>query len=83
MTTKTKTYVWECEYTDLFGGEANYSWLRRAEIQVPAGASQRAIVTAGKAALGLTGVRCETIDCGDWYQLRPVGSQTVAFIRSC
>jgi hypothetical protein len=79
----SNTHVWECEYTDLFGGEANYSWVRRAEIDVPAGANQRAVVAAGKAALGLTGVRCVTVDCGDWYQLRPVGSQTVAFIRSC
>jgi hypothetical protein len=81
--TKSKTYVWLAEHTDLFGGEANYSWVRRAEFEAPANASQRVIVTAGKAALGLTGVRCETIDCGDWYQLRPVGSQTVAFLRSC
>ena len=79
----SKTWVWLAELTDVFGGEANYSWVRRVEFSAPAGASQRVVVAAGKAALGLTGVRCETVDCGDWYQLRPVGSQTVAFLRSC
>jgi len=79
----SKTHVWLAEYTDTLGGEANYSWLRSAEFEVPAGASQRMVVTAGKAALGLTGVRCETVDCGDWFQLRPIGSCTVAFLRAC
>lgn len=81
--TTSKTHVWLAEYTDTFGGEANYSWVRRAEFEAPADASQRVIVTAGKAALGLTGVRCETVDCGDWFQLRPIGSCTVAFLRAC
>jgi hypothetical protein len=79
----SKTWVWLAEFTDTFGGEANYSWVRRVEFSAPADASQRVVVAAGKAALGLTGVRCETIDCGDWYQVRPVGSCTVAFLRSC
>ena len=58
-------------------------YAKNPEFEVPAGASQRMVVTAGKAALGLTGVRCETVDCGDWFQLRPIGSCTVAFLRAC
>lgn len=27
--------TYEVEYTDTFGGEANYSWVRRAKITVP------------------------------------------------
>jgi len=26
--------IWEIEYTDTFGGEANYCWVNRAEISV-------------------------------------------------
>jgi hypothetical protein len=69
-----------CEYTDSFAGEANYSWVRRAEVTVPADASDRSIVIAGKAALGLTGARCQTTNHGDSWELRPVGYCTVAFI---
>jgi hypothetical protein len=79
----TKSIVWKAEHTDTFGGQANYSWLRTCEFETAPDASQRAVVTAGKAALGLTGVRCETIDCGAWYQLRPIGGCTVVFLRSC
>ena len=69
-----------CEYTDTFGGEANYSWVRRASIELPDNATDRQIVRAGKAALGLTGVKCKKWDSGDFIELRPVGSCTVAFI---
>lgn len=69
-----------CEYTDTFGGEANYSWVRRVDIEVPENSSRLQIVRAGKKALGLTGVRCRTYDHGDSWELRPYGSCTVASI---
>lgn len=69
-----------CEYTDTFGGEANYSWVRRAEIEVPNESSPSKIVRAAKAALGLTGARCRTYNHGDSWELRPYGCCTVAFI---
>ena len=72
--------ILDCEYTDTFAGEANYSWVRRAEVELPDGATDRAIVRAGKAALGLTGTRCRTVNHGDSWELRPVGSLTVAFL---
>lgn len=28
-------HTYEVEYTDTFGGEANYSWVRRATVTVP------------------------------------------------
>lgn len=74
--------TFNCELTDTFGGEANYAWVRRAEITLPDGASDLAVVRAGKAALGLTGVRCRTSGHGDMLELRPYGTCTVAFISA-
>jgi hypothetical protein len=71
---------WNVELTDTFGGEANYSWVCRDSFELPAGASDRRIITAAKAALGLTGQRCRRFDCGEGFELRPVGSCTVAFV---
>lgn len=74
------TIAYLCELTDTFGGEPNYSWLRRALIRVPPRAPQHLIVRRAKAALGITGERCATSPYGDGYELRPQGSCTVAFI---
>jgi hypothetical protein len=71
---------WNVELTDTFGGQANYSWVRRHSFELPASASDRRIITAAKAALGLTGQRCRRFDCGEGFELRPVGSRTVAFV---
>ena len=69
-----------CEMTDTFGGEANYSWVRRATVELSQDASRRAIVRAAKSALGINGVRCETTDFGDMVEIRPRQSCTVAFV---
>ncbi len=76
----TDTIKFDCELTDTFSGEANYSWVRRATIEVPKGATHRSIVIAGKRALNLTGVRCVTDDAGDLITLRPLGMCQIAFI---
>lgn len=73
--------TYDCELTDTFGGEANYSWVRRETITLPDDASRRQVITAAKAALGLTGTRCRTFDYGDSWELRPHNSCTVAFIQ--
>lgn len=70
----------QCEYTDTFGGEANYTWVRRAELEVQDNATDRQIVLKAKQALGLTGVRCKTFNHGDSWELRPYGICTVLFI---
>ena len=77
--TETETVTVCAEYTDTFGGEANYSWVDRAEITVPAGASERTITRRVKAALGLTGMRGRSYWCGDLWEFRPYGCATVAF----
>jgi len=71
---------WNVELTDTFGGQANYSWCTRETIELPDTASDRQIITAAKAALGLTGQRCRRFDYGEGFELRPVGACVVAFI---
>ncbi len=73
--------IWTAEITDTFGGEANYSWVNRAEFTLPAGATRRQIVSAGKRALGYSGIKCDTFDLGAMYELRPRGECTVIFIN--
>ena len=72
--------LWNVELTDTFGGEANYSWVRRDQLELPETATDRQVVTAAKAALGLTGTRCRRFDHGEGFELRPCGSCTVAFV---
>ena len=66
--------------TDTFGGEANYTWVRRGTVELKEGASDLAVVRAVKRALGLEGVRCTRSEYGDIIELRPVGACVVVFI---
>ena len=68
------------ELTDTFGGEANYSWVRRATFTVPASTSDRAIVRRAKKALEITGMPCRTSTLGDMIQLDPRNWCARAFI---
>ena len=77
--TETKKDTFTAELTDTFGGEANYSWVRRATI--PATESRRALMRRAKAALGLSGMRGRSYDYGDRLEFRPSGSCTVMFIK--
>jgi hypothetical protein len=71
------------ELTDTFGGEANYSWVQREEIELPPGSSDLQVVRAAKRALGLSGVRCSRSELGETIELRPYGACVVAFISPC
>ena len=79
------------EYTDTFGGEANYSWVRRARICVPewngdgqreSAGYQRMVMRRAKAAMGLTGVRGTRAFYGDVLDFRPYRSCTVMFVTA-
>ena len=70
----------QAEYTDTFGGEANYSWVRRVEFTRPDNVSNLGLVRHAKKLLGLNGVRCYRSDWGETIVLRPVGSCTIVFI---
>ena len=72
--------TFDCELTDTFGGEPNYSRVRRETITVPDSASNRTIVCRAKAALGLTGCRCRAFPMAEGWELRPVGLLQVVFI---
>ena len=88
-------HTYNLEYTDTFGGEANYCWVRRASITMPEWPCfkgwdgngrrepkgfQRCLMRRAKAALGLTGLRGVTTSLGDGYEFRPYGLATVLFI---
>lgn len=68
------------EYTDTFGGEANYSWVYRHSATVPDHMSDLALVRYAKKYLGISGVRCDRQSWGDLIELRPRGMCTVVFL---
>ena len=57
--------AYNVEFTDTFGGEANYS---------------RELMRRAKAAMGLTGIRGRVDHHGDMIEFRPYRSCTVMFI---
>jgi hypothetical protein len=71
----------EVEYTDTFGGEANYCWCNRETITIPENATDRTIAILAKRAMGLNGARGRSSWLGDMYKFRPYGSATVLFAR--
>lgn len=68
------------EYTDTFGGQANYSWCDRETVSLSDCATDRQIVLACKEAVGLSGVKCDREECGETIILRPRGLCTVMHI---
>lgn len=68
------------EYTDTFGGDANYSWVRRLTIKAPDNATTAILVRRAKRALGIIG-RHRTEPMGDVVAVRPAHSCTVVFIE--
>jgi len=70
--------MWHFEVTDTFGGEANYSWVRRQPMPARPGESQHtvtrlAVVRRLKAFAGLTYQRCTVDDSGDLITVTPSG----------
>jgi len=76
-----KPHVYSAELTDTYGGEANYSWVKRAEISFDENYTDRQLMLRVKAELGLTGVRCEVDDFGDSLTIRPRGLLQIAFVN--
>ena len=87
---------YDVEYTDTFGGEANYCWVKRVTVMMPelthygydGGTNyckankvyQRELMKKAKAALGLTGLRGKVESYGDMIRFEPYGYATVMFI---
>ena len=68
------------EYTDTFGGDANYSWVLRAEFKAPDNATDALLMRRAKKALGLSGVRGRRESWGETIVFRPWGACTILFI---
>jgi hypothetical protein len=67
------------EYTDTFGGEANYSWVRRGSIADAK--TDREAVRRAKAWAGLTGHPCRVERVGrDYIAVYPRRLETVLFV---
>lgn len=73
--------TWIVTVTDTFGGEANFSWVRKYSFSAPPDASQRLLMRRAKAAAGMSGVRGNTDSYGDSFTFRPSGCCVVAFIE--
>lgn len=66
------------EYTDTFGGEANYCWIERGTVETDD--LYRGLRLARKE-LGLTGVKGDiTLKCGDMIAWKPRGLVTILFV---
>lgn len=61
------------ELTDTFGGESNYSWVRRGGITInpPHKDTTRALVRQAKAWAGWTNHPCDVDDMGETIAIRP------------
>jgi hypothetical protein len=65
------------EYTDTFGGEANYCWVKRGEVLAK---NWLGAVRKVKTELELNGVKCKREFYGDMIRLVPYRTCTVVFI---
>lgn len=72
--------VYDCELTDTFAGETNYSWVKRATLIYKDQPTDRKLVQDAKRELGLTAHLCRRDDWQDTVQLDPVGICQRAFI---
>jgi len=68
------------EVTDTFGGESNYSWVRRYTVEMPDESSNLAIMRRAKREAGYSGIRGATNNFGDMIEFRPSGICHVMFI---
>lgn len=70
------------EVTDTFGGEANYSWVRRGTVKCKEGEdySDLAAVRRVKKAIGWSGIKCRVDNYGDTIEIYPAGMCQVCFI---
>lgn len=70
----------EAEITDTFCGEANYGWVKRVSLQVPADSSDRLAVRRAKKALGVSGLTHKKCGYGEGIELSFPGHNMIAFL---
>jgi len=71
---------YEIELTDTFGGEANYCWVKRQEIEIPDDLSGRALVRRSKQLLEVSHIPHRKTDYGETLRLDFPGVCVVMFI---
>jgi hypothetical protein len=84
MNTKTpvRKIKFKFEYTDTFGGDANYSWVKRYEEEFPDNISDLALMRRAKKWAGLANVKGRVDNFGDYIAFYPRGYCTVLFINA-
>jgi hypothetical protein len=80
MNSTTRKIKYKFEYTDTFGGEANYSWVKRHEEEFHDDISDLALMRRAKKWAGLTNVKGRVDNYGDLMAFYPRGYATVLFI---
>lgn len=70
--------TWEWEYTDTFGGQANYSWIKRGTVRAD---TLRGAMILAKRAADLSGIGGTRNECGSFVEFFPARSATVLFVR--
>lgn len=71
--------LYQYEYTDTFGGEANYCWVNRGMVYAT---SLKQAARKARAELGLTGIKGDIKwNLGDDMAWIPRGSCTVLFVE--
>jgi hypothetical protein len=60
------------EHTDTFGGEANYSWVRRHTHEFDENTDTKEIVRAARKWAGFEHVPCLTLDMCEVIEVRPI-----------
>ena len=71
--------MYKAEMTDTFAGEANYCWVKRADL--PTTKTLRGAVRLAKKAFGMENVRCNSTNYGDVIRLDVRGACIVIFVR--
>ena len=70
------------EYTDTYGCEANYCWVRRVNFEMKEDATMRSVLQRARKELGLTGAKGDIVaDFGDEYHWKPRGSCTILMVN--
>jgi hypothetical protein len=70
----------QIEYTDTFSGEANYSWVKRIEVEMSDNATDRMLLRRAKKEMQLSGVQGVVSKSGDYISFKPYRSNTILFV---
>ena len=69
------------EFTDTFGGQPNYVWVRRATVELPCDITNKAIMRRLKKAVGITGMLGRSDAHGDTWEFRPYNLCAILMAR--